>query len=233
MKKSSKKKEINILESDYWVTLDKQPAPTSRPAASSPPGRSSTSLLKAGDKETSAAGGSSKKPRIKKGKSLLQQRHKSAPSTPAVGPPTPALLPSSSSVDKKQSAEVSTNDDARLVEEAVANIPGMGDEDISAPFETKWEDAETKDPVQVVQCFFSLLRECFRRRTHFQMTIPELKEEVSNWEKENADIIRSWSASSKVTTTWGDQIPSAVAFLSGAFPSMQQCHTEYSSPADD
>ncbi len=64
--------------------------------------------------------------------------------------------------------------------------------------------------------FFKLLRSFFFDMPHRQITIPDLMTKLSSWEVSAAEQRPSWF--NKRETTWSNEIPSAVAFLSGAFP---------------
>jgi hypothetical protein len=115
--------------------------------------------------------------------------------------------------------------DSRVVEEAVANIPGMSpSKEDAADFETEldWESPPKHVALKLERnlfgsgeyfaCYFSLLRDKFRENPDYKITIPMLEDGVQSWQ-ESAD--EDWRHQ---VDDWTDQIPSAVAFLTGAFP---------------
>ena len=117
-------------------------------------------------------------------KSLLVNNHK--PEIRAKTEPPKSLL--------KNPVRVN---DMEVVEEAVANIPGM-------------DFAE--DQGQKHASFFALLRDKFRAYPGYMTKIPELREDVRMWEESGS---APWVSR---VDNWASNVPSAVAFLLGAFP---------------
>jgi hypothetical protein len=66
--------------------------------------------------------------------------------------------------------------------------------------------------------FFSLLRHFFSQAPNHCLTIPDLMDKVQQWEGKANRQYLTWMTSSSL---WVGEIPSAIAFLSGAFPHAQ------------
>ena len=110
--------------------------------------------------------------------------------------------------------------DLCVVEEAVANIPGMelGFEDPSSLVPELGSPqkpiATSKGPLN----FFALLRDSFCATGNNKLTIPALEEAVLAWQNDATPANCDWR---HLAENWCAQIPSGVAFLSGAFPEAQ------------
>lgn len=152
--------------------------------------------------------------------SLLQQPNASS-ATP-VAPGQSLLSPPSQEKPKV--------DDSRTVEEAVANIPGMDDvvpshsfgavssEEVIETSEVPLDVEPDVEPEKGPVCYFSVLRDCFTANPEAKITIPELEDKISQWQASTSRLTCDWL---HLASSWMGQIPSAVAFLTGAFPDAQ------------
>ncbi|TRY78471.1 hypothetical protein TCAL_06813 [Tigriopus californicus] len=226
-KRKPQRREVNLLDSDYWksFTNDK---PATVPLKSSAVAKPSAN----------ASVKPSPKPRVKEDPSLkslnatgfktvLQSSllHQPSPAPPPVAAGQSLLSPPSQDKPK----DGNNIDDSRAVEEAVANIPGMDDlvpsdtfgtvsceeviETSEVPLDVE-ADVEPEGPA----CYFSVLRDCFTANAEAKITIPDLEDKISQWQASTSRLNCDWL---HLASSWMGQIPSAVAFLTGAFPDAQ------------
>ena len=163
--------------------------------------------------------------------------------------PTPSSEPAySPSKGQKQTPEKPKNDkkvnDLEVVEEAVANIPGMDFVVESQPDPTKdiigtsnevsRVDAnlftglnepiaiDIKKPSVNYVCYFSLIRDQYRSSPNHKMSIQGLEDAVQVWQETETEASRTSNGSSCMwlsrTDSWVNELSSAIAFLLGAFP---------------
>ena len=175
-----------------------------------------------------------------RGISLLQPR-----SSSESNPIPPLNAPKVSAPVNKSKAGKKVND-MEVVEQAVANIPGM---DVVAPTSgisnikfanttggnTNIEtdvykgldepisiDANRKKSSANYVCFFSLIRDLHRSSPNHKIAFQSLEEAVQLWQETERELDRSSSGSSctwlSKTDSWVDELSSSIAFLLGAFP---------------
>ena len=213
--KKGKGKVVNLLESEYWKSALVTDAKTANKMQR--PVNSGKSLL--GNSREGA-------------KSLLlskqqqpQQLQKQKPKKEQIPrleqlPELPPLTKIESTTVQKPSQVI----DSKIIEEAVANIPGM-----SPPrdfmFEEDLKPAEPPPPPPCPSSYFVLLRERFRTRPGSKITIPELEDEIEAWQRDRSD--RGGCQWLPLVESWKQQIPSAVAFLTGAFPGKKNLYARY------
>ena len=167
---------------------------------------------------------------------------------PASSSEPPKSIPSSVSKGNNLSPDKSKTgkkvNDLEVVEEAVANIPGMdfvvdsqSEPRISFVEQSK-EGAhvesdlytslnepigiDIKKPSVNYVCFFSLIRDQYRLSPNHKMSIQGLEEAVQMWQETEAEASRTPRGSSCMwlsrTDSWVVELSSAIAFLLGAFP---------------
>ena len=170
------------------------------------------------------------------GISLLHPSTSSEPAKPASRGNN--LTPAKTKTDKKVN-------DLEVVEEAVANIPGMDfvgesqSEPTTSLMNTSNEGSGTnsdlfiglnepiaidiKKPSVNYVCFFSLIRDQYRSSANHKMSIQALEDAVQVWHETETEASRTPSGTSCMwlsrTDSWVAELSSSIAFLLGAFPS--------------
>lgn len=212
-----------MLDSEFWKSL------SSASVISSPPHSASLMPPKPPKEQAKTAEHSKWNPNslLASNRSLLP----SAPQPPTSQEPSPSqprppgssptsLLQQSTPAphkDQPREPKASVND-LCVVEEAVANIPGMemGFEDppLMQELSSPPKPVVTRGPLN----FFALLRDSFCATGNNKLTIPALEEAVLAWQNEATPANCDWR---HLAENWCAQIPSGVAFLSGAFPEAQ------------
>jgi hypothetical protein len=267
--KKHSKRVINLLESDYFKSLTQdnatKPAAAVMPAAVAVPAATKKakrqSLLPPLPPTTSSAlpplpppalpvsptslnqlSMSLLQPNSSPPKSLFQSPPRSADLD--IKPPLPLLAEQVKSEPEPEPSKSKSVNDQQVVEDAVANIPGMESSDVMMDFsaaeapllgvvkeeevkvEAEEEEAKAKPSLQALNpqptSYFCLLRDKFIAKPDFKITIPNLEEEIFAWQETDGNE-SVWNDNPNCAwvnwvVSWKEQIPSAVAFLTGAFP---------------
>ena len=125
-------------------------------------------------------------------------------------------IPVAENHNSKSETEVVNNDhEISNLSETLPDLPAL--EEINK-HQQKQQNSLNTSLDEPESNFFSLLRYFFRQVENHALTIPDLTEAVKQWETNANHTLVTWIG---LTSSWTNEIPSAVAFLCGSFPASQ------------